>query len=331
VGELSDRRSNSKNRLAELHSSLKKTEALISGKASVYLTGSFGRGEAGKHSDLDLFIVAKDRLKGSRYLGSRLSALNEICVKSDLICAARSTKFEDFSKDGQYLNSFTVHDFTKTLGTPEDDVTNTFTGRLLLLLESAPLLEASVYQDAVQGVIGAYWRDFEGREQRFLPGFLCNDILRLWRTFCVNYEARTERQPDKQKAKGRLHNFKLRHSRLLTCFSGILYLLDLFGEKKTVSKEDAFAMTRMTPTSRLEWLRERQSKQRARQAIKQLLRQYEEFLSLTNFPEDDLLDRLLNDKTSKKYSGVARDFGDTVFRALTLIGDNNQLFRVLLV
>jgi hypothetical protein len=96
-----------------------------------------------------------------------------------------------------------VRDFTNTLGTEHDDVTNTFTARLLLILESCPLLEVAVYQVVTEEVIAAYWRDYEDHKSDFIPAFLANDILRLWRTFCVNYEARTERQPDLEKAKAR--------------------------------------------------------------------------------------------------------------------------------
>jgi hypothetical protein len=59
-----------------------------------------------------------------------------------------------------------VHDFTKTLGTPEDDVTNTFTARLLLLLESCSLVEEAVYKEVIEEVIAAYWRDYEDAHMR---------------------------------------------------------------------------------------------------------------------------------------------------------------------
>jgi hypothetical protein len=55
-----------------------------------------------------------------------------------------------------------------------------------------------------------------------VPAFLANDILRIWRTFCVNYEARTETEPAEKKAKRKLKNYKLEHSRLLTCYSALL-------------------------------------------------------------------------------------------------------------
>ena len=74
-----------------------------------------------------------------------MKRLDEICVKADLIEVTRAAGIQDFSGDGRYLVHYSVDEFTKALGTPEDDVANTFTARLLLLLESRPLLEGAVY------------------------------------------------------------------------------------------------------------------------------------------------------------------------------------------
>ncbi|MBI3474278.1 MAG: hypothetical protein HY010_00975, partial [Acidobacteria bacterium] len=208
------------------------------------------------YSDLDLFIVGKKDGQPGRdgKEGSLLKRLDEICIKADLIDATRQLSIPEFSGDGRYLTHYSVHEFTNTLGTPEDDVTNTFTARLLLLLESCPLLEPAVYREVTEEVIAAYWRDYEDHKTDFMPAFLANDILRLWRTFCVNYEARTERVPVREKAKGKLKNYKLKHSRLLTCYSALLYLLAVYGREQTVSPTDALAMIGLTPTERLEWL-----------------------------------------------------------------------------
>ncbi len=43
----------------QLKEQLLAAEKFVGQKACVYVTGSFGRGEASKHSDLDLFIVGK--------------------------------------------------------------------------------------------------------------------------------------------------------------------------------------------------------------------------------------------------------------------------------
>jgi hypothetical protein len=75
------------------------------------------------------------------------------------------------------------------------------------------------YKHVIEEVIAAYWRDYDDHKNEFVPAFLANDILRLWRTFCVNYEARTSTDPPHQRAKRRLKNYKLKHSRLLTSYS----------------------------------------------------------------------------------------------------------------
>src|SRR5258706_564192 len=148
-----------------------------------------------RRSDLDLFIVGKSGARAERLLKS----LDEICIKADLIEASRELGFPDFSGDGAYLEHYTVQQLVKTLGKPEDDVDNTFTARVLLLLESHPLLERGVYSEVTRDVISAYWRDYADHKHEFMPAFLTNDILRLWRTFCVNYEARTSTEPEEQK------------------------------------------------------------------------------------------------------------------------------------
>lgn len=257
MGDLSERRSQTAARIEELRSRLTAAEALVAGKACVYMTGSYGRSEASTHSDLDLFILGKrDGKRGhDGKEGSQLSRLDEICIMADLIEVTRQLGIQEFSGDGRWLVHYSVDDLIKTLGMPEDDVENTFTARLLLLLESKALLGEVVYREVIDDVIAAYWRDYEDHKTDFMPAFLANDILRLWRTFCVNYEARTERMPELEKAKGKLKNYKLKHSRLLTCYSAILYLVAVYVQNKTVHPQDARAMIELTPTQRLEALR----------------------------------------------------------------------------
>ena len=333
MGELAKRRSETAERTVKLRERLKEAETLTRGKASVFSTGSFGRGEASEYSDLDLFIVGKrDGKPGpSGVEGSLLKRLDEICIKADLIEATRELKIPEFSGDGRYLTHYSVHEFTKSLGTPEDDVTNTFTARVLLLLESRPLLEEEVYREITEEVVSAYWRDYADHKADFIPGFLANDILRLWRTFCVNYEARTERVPDEQKAKGKVKNFKLKHSRLLTCYSGLLYLLAVYGRHKTVSPGDAMAMIGLTPTERLDWLLGEKDFSHAHAGIAKLLGQYERFLDATNCDERTIVQQFMDKEKSRAYMEAAYQFGDGVFHVLNSIGAGNRFHRLLVV
>lgn len=333
MGELADRRSETAARIADLRGRLNAAEALAKDKACVFATGSFGRRESSPHSDLDLFIVGKKDGKPGRdgKEGSLLKRLDEMCIKAELIKATRGLNIPEFSDDGRYLTHYSVHEFTKTLGTPEDDVTNTFTARLLLLLESCPLLESTVHRAVTKEVIAAYWRDYKDHKADFIPAFLANDILRLWKTFCVNYEARTERMPEVKKAKGKLKNYKLKHSRLLTCYSALLYLLAIYGSQQTVAPADAMAMINLTPTERLEWLLGRRNLAHAHGAINSLLQQYERFLKATNADEKELIRRFMDKRTSQSYMRAAYKFGDLIFDALTSIGNGNRFHRLLVV
>lgn len=328
MGELlNERRNSTSKRILELRGLLPDAEVACAGKACIYATGSFGRGEAHKHSDLDLFIVGKSEEEGGR----RLSALDEICVKADLIEATRELHIPEFSGDGQYLEHYTVQQLVKSLGTPEDDAENTFTARLLLLLESYPLLEEAVYKEAIENVLAAYWRDYEGHKTDFIPAFLANDVLRLWRTFCVNYEARTSTEPELKRAKRRLKNYKLKHSRLLTCYSALLQLLCLYSERKTVSPADAAQMVSLSPTGRLEWLLQQKSVNQAHPVINELLDCYEKFLNISATPEDELVQQFMDRQKSRDLMAGAYRFGDLMFEALDIVGGRNRFHRLIVV
>ncbi len=328
MGELLDeRRAKTSRRIGELREELVAAGKLCCGKACVYATGSFGRGEANPYSDLDVFIVGQSDKEGKRHLG----ALDEICIKADLIEATRKFGISDFTGGGEYLEHYTVHQLVKTLGTPEDDAENTFTARLLLLLESYPLLEESVYREVTEGVLAAYWQDYEDHKADFMPAFLANDVLRLWRTFCVNYEARTSREPEEKKAKRKLKNYKLKHSRLLTCYSALLSFLCIYSECHTVSPTDAARIVYLSPTQRLEWLLTQNTAAAAHKAISQLIDHYEKFLQSTAAPESELISLFLNRQKGREFMVAANRFGDLMFEVLNSIGLQNRFHRLLVV
>jgi predicted nucleotidyltransferase len=327
MGEvLETRRSETMSRFEQLQKQLGAADKLAADKACVYATGSFGRGEASKYSDLDLFIVGRGD-KNRR----ELSNLEEIRIMADLIEATQTLGIPEFSGDGEYLIHYTKQELVETLGKPHDDASNTFTARLLLLLESKPLLEEKVYREAISDVIAAYWRDYADHKSEFIPAFLANDILRLWRTFCVNYEARTFTEPAEKRAKRKLKNYKLKHSRLLTCYSALLYLLATYTKDKTVDPEDAVQMTALSPTGRLEWLLTQNHIAAAHEPVRELLEHYERFLAATDYSEKELVGRFLDAEKSKEYSFSANELGDLTFKALELIGQGNPFHRLLVV
>lgn len=331
MSEISDRRKNVSGRIDELRSHLTSASSKIAGKACVYATGSFGRLEAGPESDLDLFIVGLDEGdRKKKIYKSKLSNLDATLVKADLISATRTMGIKDFDGDGKYLAHFSVNEIADSLGEPDDDSKNTLTSRLLMLLESTPLLDDGVYPQVIDELLYKYWRDYADHKSDFVPAFFGNDIIRLWRTFCVNYEARTEREPDELKMKGKIKNYKLKHSRVLTCYSALIYMLEVFNRDKNVSPEAAREMVALTPTQRLEWLKENSSNTEVGPKIDQLLALYEDFLRSTA-NEDELGARLMDSKLKSTFSQSTYKFGDTIFEIMSLIGNQNRLHRLLVV
>lgn len=330
--EIKKRRKESENRLNEIEHKLANASKTLKGKACVYATGSFGRHEASKHSDLDLFIVGKTKATESKNeFPSELSRLDEICVKADLIEQTRLLGIPDFDGDGRYLTNYSVGQLTQTMGRADDDASNTFTARLLLLLESTPLLRPDVYQDIIDEVVAAYWRDYEDHKSDFVPAYLANDIMRLWRTFCVNYEARTEREPAEKKAKGKLKNYKLKHSRLLTCYSAILFLMVKYNQHNAVAPSDMIEMVGMIPLDRLTWVGNNAGIIKVKDQVIKLQNSYNTFLEKTNEEELALIIKFTDPGMTNELQSEADLFGEHMFEAVQALGNGNKLHRMLLV
>ena len=201
-----------------------------------------------------------------------------------------------------------------------------------MLLESCSLIGKDVYRDAADEVIAAYWQEYQKHSEKFMPAFLANDILRLWRTFCVNYEAFTDREPDDERAKRKVQHYKLKHSRLMTCYSAILYLLFIYRKIETVTPADAMKMFFTSPTHRIEGMAaDAYLTAKAVTTLHNLLAQYEKFLVATNVSEKDLKLRFLDPEENQKLKDESRAFGNLMFDALEIIGNGSPFHRMLVV
>ncbi len=178
---------------------------------SIFCAGSLARQEIGAHSDLDVFVTARRDPR----LESRLC---EYTLFAEVInINNKELRLPEFSNDGQYLKICFVDDLKRLTGAPTDDSENIFTTRMLLLLESVPVLHGNTYQRHLKDIADHYYRDDRGK-RTFRPLFLLNDLLRYWRTLCLNYE---ERRNDDTK-KWRKKNVNLKFSRMVTVFSTVL-------------------------------------------------------------------------------------------------------------
>jgi hypothetical protein len=336
MGKIIDgRRQFSDDRFEQLRASLVGAPEICADKACVYATGSFGRREASPHSDLDLFIVSLSYDKNGADW-SYLSKLNEILLKAELIRESLRLKFPEFSQDGRFLQNHTAAKLIRSTGNQYDDAENTFTARLLLLLESRPLIGREVHARIIDDVIERYWREFPDHSDHFMPAYLANDILRYWRTLCLNYEASTsEQSPGKQspqeRAKRKIKNYKLKHSRMLTCYSAVLYLLFIYGKHGTVTPPEAQAMVSLTPTARVEFVANELSGSEPATCIGDLLGKYERFLDVTSASEEDLISVFSEKAGADKLRDEQSDFGDLAYTILYSIGHENPLYRRLVI
>jgi hypothetical protein len=229
------------------------------------------------------------------------------------------------SNDGQFLNIIPLKNILDHLGGPEDDYKNHFTARMLLLLESYPVFGDQAYTHAIEAIVNAYFRDYEDHVENFRPTFLVNDILRFWKTLCLNYEHRRNQAPEARKIKQKIRNFKLGYSRLLTCFATVA----LLSSYNRITPDDIVGFCKMTPLDRLLLLGDRRPN--TRESLKTALAQYHWFLEKTELSAAQLEEHFSDRNNRVEAFGHAKSFGDEMYRLTKATAEENGTLRYLVV
>jgi hypothetical protein len=173
---------------------------------TVVLMGSWGRGELTSGSDDDVLVLAT---------GDERPAAEIRPAVEDLRPVLRPPAGEQ----GIFNRAVSVARLAN-IGLDADDNANT-TRRLLLLLESAPLLGGAAHRRALAAILDAYLAG--DRKDRRPPRFLLNDVVRYWRTVCVDFEGKAR---DGAERKWALRHAKLRTSRAMLFAGGLLPVLE---------------------------------------------------------------------------------------------------------
>jgi hypothetical protein len=281
----------------------------------VFVAGSLGRLETGRKSDLDLFLLGKGQTNVSK---RRFSKLQEIQLLSKLIQINRSAGLPEFSGDGRYLKIHDLSDLIDSTGDANDDSENYFTARMLLLLESKPLWNAELRREAIDAVLENYFKDGKGKKD-FRPLFLLNDILRYWRTVCLNYERDRISPNDKWWKK----NLNLKFSRKLTVFSTVLAVVT----KAVETKADISALTEEVPLNRLAIALDSLGTDAFLPEFQQALIDYESFLAAKSHNEVEQP----SEASKKEFSEKAERFGDLFVKVLMSQAIDQGLRKFLLV
>jgi len=322
-------------------------DELLGEHTCIYAVGSGGRGELSEHSDLDIFLVKHGEPR----------RIDEIRLQSAVLRALRTQRFEDPSNDAHFLKLHSAQTLIERLGEPRDDVENTFTVRMLLLLESRALLGHQAHANLTAKALDAYWKNTAVHRNDYLPIILLNDIIRYWRILLLNYESKTaEKQrhldtnpgelsaPQREKAQleldadRQLRSYKLRFSRCLMCYSSVAYLLaeasatQSQSERANVTREVVDAMVKLTPLERLDHAMARAHTVPGVAEIGAELKSlYAQFLQDSARSKEEMRTLFADRHLRRPLFKAAKDFGERMYELAEALGRNNPLFRYLVV
>ena len=254
----------SKTRLHELKNRIAKIPGISDyTNLTAFGAGSFARHEASEYSDIDMFFLCKGEREDLSTPHTR-----ELRLFGNLIGIIEAMGFPNFSNDCEYLEILHSPAILDNMGMPTDDYKNYFTVRMLLLLESKCLFGEANYNDIISEIISSYFRDSPDHKETFQPIFLLNDICRFWKTLLMNYESKrgASQYTDAQKTKQKVKNFKLKFSRMTTCFASIA---SICSYTIPIKEEQIIEQTRLTPRQRLESIPTRMPK--AEDAVQDVL------------------------------------------------------------
>lgn len=269
----------------------------------LYLTGSYAREEASEFSDLDLFFLTGGK--------EEMPRIEKTLIDAEIIKMQKELCLPEFSGDGIYLVHHSVDDLITTLGNSQDDYKNRFTARMLLLLESKSLYGSPLYNAAIKTVVDTYYSDYHDHEVNFRPVFLANDIIRFWKTMCLNYENKRTARPENRKAKSYLKNLKLKFARLNTCFS----FLSCLDPTIPLDQKDLIAISKLTPAQRLDKLAKDKG-QVVEKCTKKIKDFYEYFLYITDDNDTKVLEWIGEKKNRDEAFGKAREFHSAYYDLL---------------
>ncbi len=280
---------------------------------SVFCGGSLGRGDVGSKSDLDLFILFNKRSAQEK----RVESLE---LLSAILKINKELGYPEFSNDAQYLKAYSFPDMMEVLGSPSDDNENLFTARMLLLLESKPIFNNELYASYVERTLEVYFRDSVGKSS-FKPLFLLNDLLRYWRTLCLNYEI-IRNNPERP---WRKKNINLKFSRMLTVFGTVLPLI----AEPASTDECAAKLIPYSPLERLALGLDMLNDAELSARFPDFLEKYEVVLAIKEGMGEklELDDATLNRKTSQ----MAKEFSGFLFAALTHNKINPEFVKYLVL
>lgn len=320
----------------------------LENKCCVYITGSLARHEIDNNSDLDLFVV--DTIDPDDET-TKLSLIEQSQVLSALDEIRRDSIFHErkFSRGGAFLHPKPFSAMVAEIGDPQDDAKNLFTARILLLVNSAPLMNKDVYHQLRSRSIDAYWLGVDSSGNAYKadpdaahkPIMFINDLRRWWLSVALNFEryhnhkaisaaiakrtlghaADITTDPIIER---RIANLKLRHARMLGVYSVIAAMLALSEDDGL--KRGAFeSILDANPVDRLLIIADAHPSVGG--LVDSIICQYAEFLEKMTGTKEELFERMADDAQYKPLKRASYDFHRNVYTLLTNLGGEGILHR----
>ncbi len=292
-------------------------------RITIYATGSLARLEASRHSDLDAFFYVLGTKEKDR-----LNTVDEVGVFHNVIQASRRSKFPDFSNGGEYLHFQYLDDVVDNIGSRQDDYINGLTSRMLLILESCYIYGEDNFTSSKKKVVDRYFADFHDHRKEFRPIFILNDVLRFWRTLCLNYEHGREwrKEDGLDRARGHLKNLKLRFSRLLICYS---FAAGLMERGSVLTSDDVLAVSDQTPLQRLLTLKSADASYSSN--VDQLLTEYNWFLQEMDRDKNDALSWISDQSARTDAFARGENFSETMSKLVSEVACKHNYSRYLVI
>lgn len=275
----------SRDRVREIREHLRKV-AMPRGVRTLAVTGSLGRMEYAEESDCDLLVVLTEDVRRDRPAAEAAYAQVWDVIKPVAPIPPKPTGTFATPTSEEHLCD------KRHVGAPDEDLRE-LAKRQLLLLETQPVYNDEEYEKLVTGVVNTYAEGYVDKKPAKEWVFLLNDLIRYFRSLCVNYQwdFRTDH------VKWPLRNTKLRHSRL-AMYGGLLLLLGQCSLETTDKVAWLRDRLKMTPLERIAWTYACNEPG----AIAKLLGFYEKFLARISTSEvREALNKADDESYAKRY------------------------------
>lgn len=275
------------------------------------VNGSVARREATSGSDVDLFFLT---LNGD--LAATRLAQDE--CRNRLV--AKGIKMP--AHGGVFENPLRTTQLTATIG-GEDDTNTYITRRMLYLLEGEWVANKEGFNVLRCELIARYIS--EDLDDQKIVRFFLNDVIRYWRTICVDFENKTA---DSTKPRA-IRLVKLRLSRMLLYVAGIAAARQTVNRDAAAKRQELAELLSIPPLERLAHIHG-QDKMTQVQAL------YATFLSALD--REEVRSKLelpgaegLSTPEFEQLSDVARDFKTELLNLLDMDAGGDPLMEALLL